>query len=72
MHIEDWDDRFLSEFDPEEYYKNLVRAKVRSAMIYFHSHVEYLQKQAVRYMYVSFQTRSRSTLRIATDTSALP
>ena len=41
MHIEDWDERFLSQFDPEQYYQNLVNAKIRSAMIYFHSHVGY-------------------------------
>lgn len=41
MHIEDWDSRFLSEFDPEDYYKNLKRANIRSAMIYLHSHVGY-------------------------------
>ena len=41
MHIEDWDSRFLSEFDPDDYYKNLKRANIRSAMIYLHSHVGY-------------------------------
>ena len=39
MHIADWDDRFLSEFSPEEYVANLERAKIKSAMIYFQSHV---------------------------------
>ena len=41
MHIEDWDARFLSEFNPEDYYQNLVRANIRSAMIYLQSHVGY-------------------------------
>ena len=41
MHIEDWDPVFLSQFDPYEYFENLKRAHIRSAMIYFHSHVGY-------------------------------
>lgn len=42
MHIADWQDGvFLSEFSPEAYYKNLKRARVKSAMIYFQSHVGY-------------------------------
>ena len=41
MHIEDWDERFLSRFSPEEYVENLKRAKIQSAMLYFHSHVGY-------------------------------
>ena len=39
MHIEDWDDRFMSRFDPEEYVENLVRGEIDSAMIYLQSHV---------------------------------
>ena len=39
MHIADWDESFLSEFSPEEYVENLERAKIKSAMIYFQSHV---------------------------------
>ena len=39
MHIEDWDERFLSEFDPEVYFQNLKRAHVDAAMIYLQSHV---------------------------------
>lgn len=41
MHIEDWDERFLSEFSPEDYVENLKKARIRSAMLYFHSHVGY-------------------------------
>ena len=26
MHIEDWDERFLSEFDPKDYVENLKKA----------------------------------------------
>ncbi len=39
MHIDDWNEAFLAEFDPEEYYANLKRAKVQNAMLYFQSHV---------------------------------
>lgn len=39
MHIEDWDEKFLSEFDPEEYFNNLKLAKIQCAMIYLQSHV---------------------------------
>ena len=39
MHIEDWDDRFLSEFDPDTYYESLKRGNVDAAMIYLQSHV---------------------------------
>lgn len=39
MHIEDWDDEFLSKFDPEDYVDNLKRAKIQAAMIYMQSHV---------------------------------
>lgn len=39
MHIEDWDERFLSQFDPDAYYENLKRAHVDAAMIYLQSHV---------------------------------
>lgn len=39
MHIEDWDEQFLSEFDPDAYYENLKRGNVDAAMIYLQSHV---------------------------------
>lgn len=38
MHIEDWDDEFLSQFSAEEYYQNLVKANIESPMIYLQSH----------------------------------
>lgn len=39
MHIEDWSDEFFSQLDVDQYYNNLVKAKIQSAMIYFQSHV---------------------------------
>ena len=39
MHIEDWDARFLSEFDPETYAANLKRAHIGAPMLYLQSHV---------------------------------
>ena len=41
IHIEDWNEEFLSAFSPEEYFKNLKLANVSMAMIYFQSHVGY-------------------------------
>jgi len=41
MHIEEWDDSFLSKFDPETYVDMLVLARVDAAMIYANSHVGY-------------------------------
>lgn len=39
MHIDDWDERFLSEFSPKTYVENLKKAKIQGAMIYVQSHV---------------------------------
>lgn len=38
MHIDDWNEEFLSRFSPEEYLANLKRAKIQNAMLYFQSH----------------------------------
>jgi hypothetical protein len=39
MHIEDWREDFLSEFDPRQYFDCLKTANIQSPMIYLHSHV---------------------------------
>ena len=39
MHIDDWDDSFLSCFSPEKYVDNLKIANIQNAMLYFQSHV---------------------------------
>ncbi len=39
MHIEDWDETFLSRFRPEDYVKNLLQAKIQTPMLYLQSHV---------------------------------
>lgn len=39
MHINDWDDEFLAQFSPEEYFNNLKKAKIQNSMLYFQSHV---------------------------------
>ena len=39
MHIDDWNDEFLSQFDTDAYVNNLINAKVQNAMIYLQSHV---------------------------------
>ncbi len=38
MHIDGWDERFLSEFSPEDYVTNLLAAKINAPMLYFQSH----------------------------------
>ena len=38
MHIHDEDERFLSQFNADEYYENLVKAHIQSPMIYLQSH----------------------------------
>ena len=38
MHIDDWDESFLSRFSPEEYVENLKRADINVAMLYYQSH----------------------------------
>lgn len=38
MHITDWNEKFMSEFDPRKYVEMLVLAKVQSAVVYAHSH----------------------------------
>ncbi len=38
MHIDDWDDDFLSQFTAEEYVSNLIKGNVDNAMIYLQSH----------------------------------
>jgi hypothetical protein len=39
MHIPDWDPKFLSEFDPEEYADMLVKSRSESVVCYCQSHV---------------------------------
>ncbi len=39
MHIEDWNDEFMSKFSPEAYVENMKKAQVQSCMIYANSHV---------------------------------
>lgn len=41
MHIEEWDDRFLSQFEPRRYVDFLELANVSTAMVYANSHVGY-------------------------------
>ncbi|MDR0450248.1 MAG: alpha-L-fucosidase [Treponema sp.] len=38
MHIDGWDEEFLSRFDPEQYFRCLKKAQVTGPMIYVHSH----------------------------------
>ncbi|MBI4602759.1 MAG: beta-galactosidase [Planctomycetes bacterium] len=39
MHIPDWDEKFLSEVDPDQYVDMLVRSRAQSIVLYAQSHV---------------------------------
>jgi hypothetical protein len=39
MHIPDWDEKFLSEFDADQYVQMLVNSRAQSIVCYAHSHV---------------------------------
>ncbi len=39
MHIPDWDEKFLSEFDADRYVDMLVKSRAQSVVAYGHSHV---------------------------------
>lgn len=39
MHIDDWDESFLSKLDPSDYVERLKTARVKSAMVYANSHI---------------------------------
>lgn len=39
MHIDEWDEEFLSRFSPETYVRNLKKAHINYAMLYLQSHV---------------------------------
>jgi Hypothetical glycosyl hydrolase 6 len=39
MHIPDWDDKFLSQFDPDQYVEMLVKSRAQSIVCYCQSHV---------------------------------
>jgi hypothetical protein len=41
MHIDDWDDSFLSKLDPGTYVEMLKTANVQSTMVYANSHIGY-------------------------------
>jgi len=41
MHIEDWNEEFLSKLDPKNYVKMLKLGNVKSTMVYANSHVGY-------------------------------
>ncbi len=41
MHIHGWDSRFLSKLDSNEYVRNLVTSRVKTALVYANSHVGY-------------------------------
>ncbi len=65
MHIEDWDESFLSEFDPEDYVKNLKTAHIEAAMLYFQSHVGHCYfPTKVGHMHAAFRGREDMMKRV--------
>lgn len=65
MHIADWDEEFLSKFDPETYYQNLVTAKIESPMIYLQSHTglcHYPTRSGKTHAYFAKHPRAMNTL----------
>jgi hypothetical protein len=56
MHIDDWDESFLSDFSPEAYFKNLKTANITAPMIYFQAHTGYCYyPTATGYVHKAFQ-----------------
>ena len=65
MHIADWDESFFSKFDAEEYYQNLITAKIQSPMIYLQSHTglcHYPTKSGKTHAYFEKNPRALNTL----------
>ena len=65
MHIADWSEDFLSKFDPNEYYKNLKKAKIQSPMIYLQSHTglcHYPTKSGKTHAYFEKNPRAMNVL----------
>ena len=65
MHIADWDDEFLSQFNADDYYANLVKAKIKSPMIYLQSHTglcHYPTKSGKTHAWFAKNPRALNTL----------
>ncbi len=66
MHIDGWDEKFLSEFHAESYYENLKAAGINAAMLYFQSHVGYTYyPTAVGKMHPAFEKKPDEMRRLA-------
>lgn len=56
MHIDDWDESFLSAFSPDAYYEYLKRAHVQAPMLYLQSHAGHCYfPTKVGHMHASFR-----------------
>ena len=66
MHIEDWDEQFLSQFDPADYFANLQRAHIQSPMLYLQSHVGHCYwPTETGHMHSAFQSEPGKMRRLA-------
>ncbi|GEM_PF-1352719 len=53
MHIEAWNDEFLSQFDPGKYVELLKEANIQSAMLYINSHARYCYWRPKRVAFIN-------------------
>ena len=76
MHIEDWNEEFLSKFDPEVYFANLKKAHIQSPMLYLQSHVGYCYwPTASGHMHASFigqEDRMKRLVKLCRDDGMYP
>ncbi|MDE6398183.1 MAG: alpha-L-fucosidase [Clostridiales bacterium] len=65
MHIGDWDETFLSKFNPEGYVANLKRAHIQAPMIYLQSHAGHCYwPTEVGHVHNAFKTHPDMTKRL--------
>ncbi len=65
MHIEDWNDEFLSKFSPEAYVENLKKAHIQAPMLYLQSHVGHCYfPTKVGHMHRAFEGREDQMRRL--------
>lgn len=64
MHISDERPEYLSRFDADDYYDNLVKAKIQCAMIYLQSHTGLCNFKAGQYTHKRFAGKNNEIMRL--------
>ena len=64
MHISDERPEYLSRFDADDYYDNLVKAKIQCAMIYLQSHTGLCNFKAGQYTHRRFAGKNNEIMRL--------